>query len=289
MGLHPSTFVAIAGGHSVHGTCYTPEHPVASVVVQGAIGMEQTRYARLAEHLSSMGFRAITYDYSGTGRSRTGSPAACVRRPTLWGREDQTAVQAWARRSLPGAPLAVLGHSMGGQILGFASALHEVDAIVLVSVQDPYVGHWTDPWVQLRLRALWSLVLPGISRVLGYVPGRIYGGYPLSRPTCEDGTAWATTGGRLLDEPGVRATLASFRAPVLSYSFSDDRTHAPREAVDAFAAAFRGAAVERLHITPAAAGRQRIGHFGFFSPKSKQLWDELGARLGQVLGTRPVA
>jgi len=94
------------------------------------------------------------------------------------------------------------------------------------------VGHWTDPMMRLQVLAIWKLVFPGASHLLGFVPGRLYGGYSLSVATCKEGTRWATSTSRLLDEPGVRDKLASIRAPVFAFSFSDDRLHAYRRAVE---------------------------------------------------------
>ena len=69
--------------------------------------------------------------------------------------------------------------------------------------------------MRMQAAAIWKLVFPGASYVLGFVPGRLYGGYSLSAPTCKEGTRWATSTKRLLDEPGVREkprlAVATFR------------------------------------------------------------------------------
>jgi predicted alpha/beta hydrolase len=63
-------------------------------------------------------------------------------------------------------------------------------------------------------------------------------------------------------------------APILAYSVEDDAL-ITRRAVDALHAAFRGAPVERRHVSPRELGVERIGHFGFFSEASeKSLWSD---------------
>lgn len=269
----------------VRGTHFRAAKPRACVIIQGAAGVAQRRYSRLSQYLADAGISALTYDYSGTGSSRVLPPSRDQRRPSVWGREDQAAVIAWAKERYAGQRLALLGHSLGGQIIGFSLSVADVDRVVLVGTQCPYIGNWREPVARLKVRLIWSVLFPGACQLFGYLPGRIHrGGEDLSHAASSEGTRWATQPRqRLLDEPGVRANLAAIRVPVRVYSFSDDHLYAPREAVDAFAAGFTNAPVERLHISPHELGLNRIGHFGFFSPKSTPLWRDLVAYLSSPL------
>jgi predicted alpha/beta hydrolase len=271
----------------VHGTHFRADEPRACVIIQGAAGVAQERYEALSRYLVDAGLSVLTYDYSGTGSSRVSSPGKEQRRPSLWGREDQAAMIGWAKARYGDRRLALVGHSLGGQIVGFSSSVADLDKVVLVAAQCPHVGNWTDPVDRLKVRAIWSVVFPGARRLFGYLPARVHGGAEhLSGPACFEGERWATHAWRrLLDEPGVRANMAAIRAPVRAYSFSDDRILAPREAVDAFAAGFTHAPVERLHITPRELGLDRIGHFGFFSRKATPLWRDLVAYLTESART----
>lgn len=267
----------------VHGVHFCAEQPRACLLLQGAAGVGQARYAALAAHLADQGISVLTYDYSDTGASRRSALAKSGRRPSLWGREDQSAMIAWAKARYAGKTLGLLGHSLGGQIVGFAENAHLVDKFVLVAAQCPWVGNWTDSGDRRKVRAIWSVLFPGSRRVFGQLPSRVHGGDTSLPPlACAEGERWAThPWRRLLDEPGVRDRLAAIRAPVRAYSFSDDRLYAPRPAVEAFTAGFTHARVEQLHLSPTDLGLDRVGHFGFFSRKAVVLWTQLADYLLQ--------
>ena len=80
----------------------------------------------------------------------------------------------------------------------------------------------------------------------------------------------------------MRENLAALRCPVRAYSFDDDTFYAPRAAVEAFTAMLGATAVEHRHVVPDEHGLRRIGHFGFFSPRARALWDDLGEFLSDA-------
>ena len=83
--------------------------------------------------------------------------------------------------------------------------------------------------------------------------------------------------------------------PVHLWNLSDDLTYAPPRAVDALAAQFRNAAVQRHTATPAELGLPRLGHFGAFRrTPGARLWERLltpieqsSAALRQALTSNP--
>jgi predicted alpha/beta hydrolase len=63
---------------------------------------------------------------------------------------------------------------------------------------------------------------------------------------------------------------ARVRAPILSYSFSDDE-YAPRPAVENLL--YSNADRTHVHLRPRDVHARRVGHFGFFRPAFEQsLW-----------------
>ena len=63
----------------------------------------------------------------------------------------------------------------------------------------------------------------------------------------------------------------SFTAPVLAYSFGDDKWGTARS-VDRMMRAYPN--LERRHVEPYDAGLARIGHVGYFKPVSAALWQD---------------
>ena len=96
-----------------------PAH--ASVVIGGAMGVRQDYYAPFSEWLSSQGFRVTTFDYRGSGDSLPDTADGRLRgfQADLmdWASDYETVVDS-AKAALPGAPLYLLGHSLGAQLPG---------------------------------------------------------------------------------------------------------------------------------------------------------------------------
>ena len=76
----------------------------------------------------------------------------------------------------------------------------------------------------------------------------------------------------MLADPTVPADrYAAFTAPVLAYSIDDDE-FATSPSVDDLAATYPNS--RRRHIHPAQAGLASVGHFGYFRPRARALWED---------------
>ena len=73
-------------------------------------------------------------------------------------------------------------------------------------------------------------------------------------------------------------------APVHLWNVTDDLTYAPPAAVDALAALYRNAAVQRHTLAPADVGQRRLGHFGVFRREpGARAWERLLAPIEQAV------
>ena len=89
---------------------------------------------------------------------------------------------------------------------------------------------------------------------------------------------WGTRETWAFSDPAMHAhrSAAAIVAPVHLWNVSDDLTYAPPRAVDALAAQFRNAAVQRHEVTPRDVGMARLGHFGAFRREpGAALWQRL--------------
>jgi predicted alpha/beta hydrolase len=121
---------------------------------------------------------------------------------------------------------------------------------------------------------LTHVLLPGMSRVYGYVPSRIFGqGEDLPAGVAIEWARWCRHPGYLVGALGAQEAYARFAAPIRAYAVADD-SYAPPAAVEAFLEFYPNAprAVEK--VAPEAHGGP-IGHFGFFRERFKDtLWNE---------------
>lgn len=274
----PSPYAArAADGYAVHGHAWV--HATAQrrpvTLINAATSVHSRYYARYAAWLHARGRNVYTYDYRGIGGSRPdhglrGFSASW----TDWGALDCEAVLGLLRTRHPDAPIDVVAHSFGGCALGLARSACTVRHVVSVGAQYAY---WRDyaraqRW---RMAARWHLVMPLLTRLFGYFPGRRLG-------WLEDTPAgvvrdWASPRASYLARPSMRhappaPAFTHLRARMLAIGLDDDPFGTPA-AVARLLAHYTGCARTHLRMTPADAGATEVGHFAFFHARhADTLW-----------------
>ncbi len=241
------------------------------VVIAGATAVKQAYYARFAAWLSLQGCTVLTFDYRGIGESRPQRLRGFEARLRDWGERDLEGVLRFALEDKGSRPLHVIGHSVGGQLLGLAASNGSIDRIVTVSSQSGYWGHWSG-LSKLHKAAVWYGLLPALGNTFGFIPGKFGIAEDLPKGVALEWAKWCRHPDYLLGHGIGREGFARVTAPMRSISISDD-DYAPKAAVDALHALYTGTHVERHHVSPQELERQSIGHFGFFrSTFQDSLW-----------------
>jgi predicted alpha/beta hydrolase len=244
------------------------------MLIAGAMAVRQDFYAPLARFFAENGIHVLTFDYRGMGASRPEKLSALDVNVTDWAVKDLNAMLAEARKPAPHLPLLYFGHSLGGQILGIAPDNAQVTAAINVTAGSGY--YRLNEAMYWRVRLLWFVTMPLFTRLFGYFPGkklRMVGDLP--RGVADQWRRWCLHPEYLLAE-GDESRTAFLRvtAPIRSYSFADDEM-INRRAVESLNSFYRNARVDHRHVAPADVGAERIGHFGFFSERSRgTLWQE---------------
>lgn len=267
--------ISTGDGVSLAATLWeAPDRPRSRVVViASATGVLQAYYAPFAAWLSAQGFAVVTFDYRGMGASRSEAGA-----PSMldWGQRDLAAVVSWAASSLGGGHTAIVGHSVGGQLVGLLPDASRVSALVTVGSQSGDYRLWPLP-SRLAMALLWYGLVPGVTHAVGYLPGSLGIGEDLPAGVALEWARWCRTRGYLVGAgfESRREGFARLDAPVLAFGFDDDG-YAPRAAVDALHALYVCARVERRQL-----GREagRFGHFGFFRERHRALWRDVATFL----------
>ncbi len=254
------------------------------VLINSAMGVKRRYYSKYAAFLAGQGFTVMTYDYRGIGDSRPTSLRGFKAQLWEWGALDQAAMLAWLRHDYPTSELLVIGHSIGGQIVGLTSENAYIKGVMGVAAQNGYWMRW--PGIHKTwIAALWFIVVPVLCPLFGYFPGSKLGmGEDVPAGVAQE---WAKAGrspGYLLDIHGGtdHDYYACLKAPFRSYSFEDDY-YAPRRTVEALLDFYPNARSEHRHLKPADIGTAKIGHFGFFRETFQHtLWAESAAWLKDV-------
>lgn len=266
-----------ADGAPLAGSVWDARGPSrGAVVVASATGVRRRYYAPFAAWLSGRGFSVLTFDYRGIGGSRT-KQARARASMSDWGERDLPAAIEWAARELGGDQVSVVGHSVGGQLVGLLPDPSPIRALVTVGSQSGDFRLWPAP-SRYKMAMLWYGVAPSVTKAVGFLPGVLGVGEDLPAGVALQWARWCRRPGYLgggSRGEARRAGFARVRAPILAFGFDDD-DYAPPAAVDALLALFSNADVRRRQI-----GRDeaRVGHFGFFRERHRDLWREAAAFL----------
>lgn len=259
------TRLEAADGFRLAATVRGPADPALVVVLAPATSVPRGYYGAFADWLAEQGVASVAYDVRGIGDSTPAPKAALM---SDWGRLDLDAVLGFARKRWPTAKVAVVGHSAGGQLVGLSAT--RPDAIVGIAAQSGWWKHWRGTG-RIRMFATMHVLMPAFATILGRVPHWTGIGHDLPGGIAREWARWCRHPDYLFRDGGgaLRAQYARFRGPLLALSFEADH-YGPRAAIDAFAAFYPNARVERRHVTEG-----RLGHFGFFRPKAKPEWERV--------------
>lgn len=267
--------ITTRNGRTLQATFFRPDgEPRAAALIVAAMVVTQRYYAPLATWLAGQGYVVATFDYAGTGLSIEGDVRELDVDIIDWARFDCDAMIDALSCQAPGRPLYWLGHSLGGQILGFVPDRQRIAKAVTVASGS---GYWIENVPALRWRAwwLWYVAVPVAIRLFGYFPGRRLRKIgDLPRGVMEQWRRWCLNPEYAIgaEAPAVRAQFAAVETPITSLSFADDEFLSARN-TDSLFGFYSGAPRNMKRISPREAGVKRIGHFGFFNARfESSLW-----------------
>lgn len=265
-----------APGAKLRGTLFLPPKPAAAVMVNGATGVPAGFYAPFARWLAGTGYAVLIWDYRDFGASgRPGAARRSAATMTDWAIADPVAVRAWMAARLPGLPLWVVGHSLGGMALPFQPRADSLARIVAVAAGPVHLRD--HPWrFRPQAAALWYLAGPLALAALGYLPGRRLGlGSDLPAGVFRQWRRWCTTRASLAGDPDLPGLAQPGpRCPATLIALADDAMMPPA-AVRRLADWLPEARVEHRLLDPADFGLGRVGHIAAFAPRNRALWPAL--------------
>ncbi len=275
---HEDTFRGV-GGYGLATTWYAPPDNVAvraTLVIASATAVKRSYYRAFASAMAEAGLRTVTFDYRGIGGSAPATLRGFSATMQAWAEQDLDGVLLEVDRRWPNKPVLYLGHSFGGQALGLLRNTGRVRAAVLVASQSGYWRLWRGVG-RARVIALWFGIIPVLTRVLGYLPGKRLGlGEDQPAGVARQWARWGRHPQYILSAgPDVLGRFARVALPIRAYTATDD-DYAPRAAAEALLAFYSNATVEHRHLHPRDLVVGRIDHFGFFRETFRDnLWREI--------------
>lgn len=271
----------------LEGIHYKVNKPHTALLMNSGTGIQRRFYNRFATYATEKGFAVLTYDYRGIGGSAPKSLRSYKARYRDWGHQDIPAAISYLKEKHQNIPLVAVCHSAGGQQLGLAENVSQVQAALFVAVSTGYWRGMFNPFGWLSL-FLWKLYLPISSKLFGYARFKLVGyGENLPSGVAKEWGTWCMEHDYVaayFDNTGRHQSFDGLpfgptyykdvKFPIRAYCFTDDYI-ATKVNVPPTLSLFENSELETMWMEPEAIGASDIGHLGFFRKNiGSPLWDD---------------
>ena len=263
-------------GYELSATLYEPiEEPVGFIQINSGTGIPQKFYRHFANYLTKKGYVTVTFDYRGIGKSKPATLKGFEATNFQWGELDMTAILDWGIINYPTLEKTVIGHSMGGQLIGTMKNADKIDQTFLIASG---TGFWKDmPKGRLKMLMpfLWYAYIPFTTAFCGYGGAKkikqgenLPKGVALQwRNLCINENYWESDFNTETNNNSFQKLTGSLK----SILFQDDKIISEK-ANRKLLRYYENASIENISLSPNEMGLESVGHFGFFSSKSEKLW-----------------
>lgn len=247
------------------------------VIINPATSVRCRYYFRFAQYLFDQGFDVVTYDYRGIGESKPTSLRGFKASWVIWGEQDFEAVLQNTVIRFPNQNICVVGHSIGGVLVGLAPSNHLISRVFTMGSQQAY---WPDYLSKYKLSMLikWHAMMPLIAVTMGYLPAKRLGW--MEDTPKQVALNWAKMGQHLIpsieksppQQQLIKIRFEQIKAPIMAFGAEDDPFGTPialNRLLDLYAGSHR----QHVRIDPQSMNHPPVGHFAFFNDRFKEtLW-----------------
>ncbi len=266
-------------GVELKGTIFTQnsgnEHGV--VIISNAFGITRSFYKQFAKFLSHNNFIVLTFDFRGTGDSKSGIDSKELRLED-WGRKDIHTAIEYANSITDSNKIYLVGHSVAGQLFCLAQNCEILAGAIVVGAGFPHWTRWPFPR-KLVMLFFFSILIP----ILGF--GRKQFPTRMLRLSNEDLPVSLVSRWGAFSKEKDYVTASKFgldtdcyrkiSIPILSYGFDDD-TYAPHKAIKRFHEALPKSNIADEFLIAKKIHSKGVGHFGFFKKNcGSYLWPKM--------------
>ncbi|NEX92846.1 alpha/beta hydrolase [Caulobacter sp. 17J65-9] len=274
--VRPIQFAA-DDGHPLAGVLIAPVQPTLAALITPATGYPKEFYLRFAKAWAARGCAVLVFDCRGVGGSAPDDLKRFSMDYTDWGRLDMPAALDALAEAAPGRRIVHVGHSAGGQFVGFMRNHERISRHAFVAVGSGY-GPRHHLSHRPREVLFWWGYGPACLATKGYIPaGGIWGGTALPRGVFTTWRRWSHQSRYFAGELDRRFGWHRFgavTAPIRSWTFADDPIATPAAARDILEL-FPNAPTELIERRPRDYRAKRLGHDGAFRAAGQGVWAEV--------------
>ena len=251
--------------------------PKAAIVLHGATGVPHRFYRHFAGWLAGQGYACLTYDYRDFGASASGHLKRSKATMADWGLLDQSAAQRTLEAAVPGVPLWVIGHSLGGLMVPFQEGANRIARLITVASGPTHL--FDHPWPYRAVAAaFWYGPGAWATRLMGYLPAKALRiGADLPAGVYWQWRRWCTTRSFYLGDVGRGLPVPDWKAfdGAMKVVAIEGDNLVPPVTVWRGMEHYPEASKRQFTVRPSDYGLKQVGHIGVFAPQNAVIWPSL--------------
>ncbi len=271
-------------GVTLHGQIFPAECPKATIILNPGTATKTSFYIPFAQFLASKGYSVMLWNYRGFCESRTDSLATSSILFSDIGRWDIPAAIQHAQSIFTDLPLYCIGHSAGGQQLGFAHNCNQLSGMIAIAASTGYFGGMPLSY-RLKAKFFFKVFSPISTALFGYVRCKAFNFMEdLPPKLAQEWGRWCRKENFFFDtslaqhDPWLR-TYRQFEFPIHVLTADDDEisTHFN---TNGLWKNIRSTQPIQFHCyVSAGMPKRHIGHFGYFRRSHQSIWLDILNRL----------
>ncbi|NQX90726.1 MAG: alpha/beta hydrolase [Flavobacteriales bacterium] len=253
---------------------FVPDETKAVVMLAPATGIKKGFYRSFATYLCEMGYVVITFENRGIGESKVGSINNGNPNLADWGRLDMTAVLEYLKSEFQGHQYHLIGHSAGGQLVGFMDNCHDLTSMFNFASSSGSLKYAEFPF-RLKSAFYLTMFIPWSNLFFGQVNSQWVGmGEPLPKNVGKQWGKWCKGTGYVKVDLDTEIKEHHYYDLHLKskWIYAQDDDIANSRTVQDMIRVYTKIESETVELNPKDLGMHDIGHMKFFSSKRKELW-----------------
>lgn len=276
-------------GITLKGTLLLPGNPKAVVQFNCGTATRKAFYFPFLTYLAENGYLCCLWNYRGS--EKTDNLENCNFRFADYGTKDMPAIKSYLENRFPTLPFFFVGHSAGGQQIGFINDLDNVKGNLNIAVSS---GYYPNMPLSYRMKAYFFFyVFSPVSVLLnGYVKSKPYGFMEnLPKKVVFEWRDWLEKedyffNGKFYGKTVPTGHYKNFRFPVHVIYSTDDTISNTKNTKAFWKNVNSEKGITFSELTPSEFGLKKIGHFGYFRKTMKDtLWTDIVKQLDHWIKT----
>ena len=251
------------------------EESSQTIIISSATGVKKEFYKNFAQFLVHNGYNVLLYDYRGIGESAPDDLKLSDAYMHDWGILDMNAALNYMVEVQNLTNIVWIGHSVGGQLVGFLEKREHIKHIISVSAALGYWGYFPYP-MRMVIWTLWYVISPILTKIYGYGTLKKVGwGEDLSKNTFLEWRGWCMNKdyyGDFLQEKLHTDKFYDFTVPITAIYLSDDYI-ANDITAPLMSKFYPNSTFDVLKLQVKRYTSHKVGHSGIFKKKfQNSLW-----------------